>query len=92
MHRLFRFALSVGTRMFGRKLVDQRTGQVAGRVFVIVWRGKIRIIGGPVGFKPEFMPQDRLTYWMQDLGFSSHPTPDFPDEAAADRDTVPPRC
>ena len=30
--------------------------------------------------KVEFVPQARLTFWKQEIGFSAHPAPDFPHE------------
>lgn len=63
---------------FGVRLKDQRTGEPLGRVLVVPFRGKLWIIGLSVSVKPEFLPQIRTTYWKQDLGFSTHPEPDFP--------------
>lgn len=90
MRRFARSVLVLVTRLFGRRIIDQRTGEAAGRVIVFVWRGRIRLIGGPLALRPEFSPQERLTYSTQDIGFSSHPVPDFPDEAAPSRDSHAP--
>jgi hypothetical protein len=63
---------------FGILLKDQRTGEPLGRVLVIPFRGKLWIVGLSTSVRPEFLPQIRTTYWKQDLGFSTHPDPDFP--------------
>jgi hypothetical protein len=63
---------------FGARLKDQRTGEALGRVLVIPFRGKLWIIGLTASVRPEFLPQIRTTYWKQDLGFATHPDPDFP--------------
>lgn len=76
---------SVGIRaaqLFGSPLRDARTGQELGRVLLIPWRGKIHVIGlEEVRVRPVFVPQERLTYWKQEIGFTTHDTPDFPREA-----------
>lgn len=63
---------------FGILLKDQRTGEPLGRVLIIPFRGKLWFIGLSASVRPEFLPQTRTTYWKQDLGFSTHPDPDFP--------------
>ena len=65
--------------VLGVKVVDQRSGAVLGRVVVRPWKGGLRLIGlDGVALRPHFLPQDREVYWAQDLGFSTHPPPDFP--------------
>ena len=74
-----RIGLAVLRRVFGVKLVDQRTGEVIGRIVVIRWKGRLRFLGlDGVAVRPHFLPQEKEVYWAQDLGFSSHPPPDFP--------------
>ena len=69
-------------RRFGARLRDAETGEVLGRVLVVPWRGRIHVIGlEEVTVRPAFLPQQRLTYWKQDLGFTRMPPPDFPHEA-----------
>ena len=75
-----RFAISC-LRLFGSRLVDQRTGQRTQRVFAIAFRGKIHVVGLEEPMKVEFEPQARLTYWNQSLVFRSHEQPDFPRTA-----------
>jgi len=70
-------ALSV-LRAFGTTITDAQTGAKLGRAFLFPWRGKIKVIGLDVPVRPVFLPQERLTYWKQDLGFTTHPPPDFP--------------
>lgn len=63
----------------GVTLVDQRTGLPIGKVVVIRWKGGLRLIGlDGAAVRPHFLPQQSERYWAQDLGFSSHPAPDFP--------------
>ncbi len=65
-------------RSVGSKVVDAETGQVLGRAFLIPWRGKIAVIGLDGEVRPVFLPQQRATYWKQELGFTLHTPPDFP--------------
>jgi hypothetical protein len=76
--KIFRALLLKFAHTFGILLKDQRTGEALGRVLVIPFRGKLWIIGLSASVRPEFLPQIRTTYWKQDLGFSTHPDPDFP--------------
>lgn len=68
------------TRTFGAKIVDYETGRALGRAFLFPWRGKIHVIGLETAVRPVFLPQKRLTYWKQEIGFTVHPPPDFPNE------------
>ena len=71
---LRRVGLAVLRRLWGVKLVDQRTGAVIGRVVVVRWKGGLRLIGlNGVAVQPQFLPQATESYWAQDLGFSTHP-------------------
>lgn len=85
MTRFRKFMRSIGmtlVRRFGARLRDAETGEVLGRVLIVPWRGKIHVIGlEEVTVRPAFLPQQRLTYWKQDLGFTRMPPPDFPHEA-----------
>jgi hypothetical protein len=75
----------------GAKVTDQRTGLPAGKALFIPWRGKLLVIGlENARVSPAFLPQPHLTYWCQDLGFSSHPEPDFPHEPPAHSHPLPP--
>jgi|GEM_PF-1898388 len=76
--RIIRIILLRCAHTFGVRLKDQRTGESLGRVLIIPFRGKLWIIGLTASVRPEFLPQRRTTYWKQDLGFSTHPDPDFP--------------
>jgi hypothetical protein len=77
---------SIGMKLvhkFGTRIRDAETGEVLGRVLIIPWRGRIHVIGlEELTVRPAFLPQQRLTYWKQDLGFTRLPLPDFPREAA----------
>ena len=82
--RIIRIILLRCAHTFGVRLKDQRTGESLGRVLIIPFRGKLWIIGLTASVRPEFLPQRRTTYWKQDLGFSTHPDPDFPSVSRAD--------
>lgn len=64
-------------RSLGTDLIDSATGRSLGRAFVIPWGGKIHVIGLEKAIRPLFLPQKRLTYWKQELGFTVHPPVDF---------------
>ena len=80
IRRLIRGAGLAIAHAIGTRLVDLQTGRPLGRALVIPWRGKIHIIGLGKPVRPVFLPQKRITYWKQDLGFTLHPPPDFPHE------------
>lgn len=75
--RSFGLALA---RLFASDLRDIHTGEKIGRALLLPWRGKVHVIGLETPVKVEFVPQDRLTFWKQEVGFSAHPAPDFPHE------------
>lgn len=85
MTRFRTFMRSIGMKLvhrFGARIRDAETGEVLGRVLIVPWRGRIHVIGlEEVTVRPAFLPQQRLTYWKQDLGFTRLPPPDFPHEA-----------
>jgi hypothetical protein len=62
----------------GMKIFDSESGRPLGRVLLIPWGGKVRVVGLERSVRPVFLLQTRLTYWKQDLGFTTHPPPDFP--------------
>ena len=70
-------------RLLGARVTDARTGRVLGRALFIPFRGRIHVIGLDGIVVPKFLPQKRLTYWKQELGFTAHPPPDFPHEPGA---------
>ena len=72
-------------RRVGSKVTDAETGRVLGRAFLIPWKGRIAVIGLDAEVKPVFLPQPRLTFWKQELGFTEHPPADFPHEASPQR-------
>jgi hypothetical protein len=67
-------------RLFASDLVDFRTGKKIGRALLLPWRGKIHVIGLEEAVQVAFIPQERLTFWKQEIGFTVHPPPDFPHE------------
>lgn len=65
-------------RWFGSDIIDSRTGKKAGRAFLFAWGGKIHVIGLESVVEVHFLPQKRLTYWKQEIGFRTPAPPDFP--------------
>ena len=80
MRKLFRSIGLFVARLFGTRLVDYQTGRDLGKAFIIGWRGKIHVIGLEQTVRAVFLPQKRLTYWKQEIGFTTHPPPDYPNE------------
>jgi hypothetical protein len=72
-------------RFFGTEIADANTGERVGKALMIAWRGRIHVIGLERPVKPQFLPQQRLTYWKQEIGFSVYPPPDFPRETTSEQ-------
>jgi len=72
-------------RLLGTEIKDQRTGKSLGKALLFPWRGRIVCVGLKNGVLPEFLPQKRLTYWRQELGFATPAEPDFSNEQATGR-------
>ena len=70
-------------RRLGSPVHDVRTGRLLGRAVFVPFRGKLHVIGLEANVVPVFAPQARLTYWKQELAFTTHPAPDFPHEPRA---------
>ena len=66
--------------LFASDIVDERTGKKVARLLLIPWRGRILVLGEGGLVIPEFRAQQRLTYWKREIGFFTHPDPDFPHE------------
>lgn len=67
-------------RAFGTRIVDIESGRTLGKALAISWRGKVHVIGLETAVRAVFLPQKRLTYWKQEIGFTTHPPPDYPNE------------
>jgi hypothetical protein len=70
--------------LFASDIRDVNTGERIGRALLIPWRGRILILGADVGgfaLVPKFYAQRRLTFWKVELGFTTHSSPDFPNES-----------
>jgi len=76
--------LSLLIRVLGMRVRDVTTGKDLGKYLFVPWRGRILVFGlgsaNDEPFYPVFVPQARLTYALQELGFQQHPIPDFPNE------------
>jgi hypothetical protein len=70
--------------IFGSDLTDQRTGRKVARALMFCWRGRIYLLGlqGQDQVIPVFLPQERMTFWKRQIGFSTHPAPDDARETA----------
>jgi hypothetical protein len=58
---------------------DCMTGEKLGRGLVLGWGGHVYVIGYPSlpPLIPRFLPQKRLTYWRQVIGFTVPEAPDY---------------
>lgn len=66
-------------RWLGSDIRDSTTGEKLGRALLVPWRGRILVIGLETTVVVQFLPQTRLTYWKQEIGFGRGPeAPDFP--------------
>ena len=65
-------------RLVGTRVTDFNSGRVLGKALIVPWRGKIHVIGLEASVRPQCQPQERLTYWKQEIVFTVHPPPDFP--------------
>ena len=83
-----KFIRAVGLKIaqtIGTPIKDFPSGRSLGRALVIPWRGKIHVIGLKAAARPMFQPQKRLTYWKQEIVFTEHPSPDFPNISKTER-------
>lgn len=64
-------------RVLASDLYDQVSGERIGRALLVPWRGKIHVIGLTTAVGVKWIPQKRLTYWKQEIGFTKHPPPDY---------------
>src|SRR4029077_5371257 len=83
-----KFIRAVGLKIaqtIGTKIRDFPSGRSIGRALIIPWRGKIHVIGLKAAVCPMFQPQKRLTYWKQEIVFTDHPSPDFPNIRKGER-------
>lgn len=66
-------------RWLGSDVVDSSTGRKLGRALLLPWRGRILVIGLEAVVVVRFLPQSRLTFWKQEIGFAAGDIPpDFP--------------
>jgi hypothetical protein len=86
------FLRSIGlfvARALGTKIVDIESGRTLGKALVISWGRKVHVIGLETPVRAVFLPQKRLAYWKQEIGFTTQPPPDYPNErstSSAERD------
>jgi len=69
-----------GVRIFGSRIRDEESGREVGRAFVVVWNGRIYLLGfsGDTPVIPVFLPENRVRYWRRRIGFRIAPQPDYP--------------
>ena len=83
-----KFIRAVGLKIaqtIGMRIKNFASGRSLGRALIIPWRGKIHVIGLEAAVRPMFQPQKRLTYWKQEIVFTEHPLPDFPNIRKTER-------
>ena len=80
MRKFFRSIGLFFARLFGTRITDYRTGRDLGKALIIGWGGKVHLIGLETAVRAVFLPQKRLTYWKQEIGFTTQPPPDYPNE------------
>ena len=83
-----KFIRAVGLKIaqtIGMRIKAFPSGRSLGRALIIPWRGKIHVIGLEAAVRPMFQPQKRLTYWKQEIVFTEHPLPDFPNIRKTER-------
>ncbi len=73
MKKLFRSLGIIVVKIVGRKITDYKNGEHLGKAIIIVWGGKIHIIGytGHRCLLVDWLPQEELTYWRARLGFTT---------------------
>lgn len=70
-------------RLIGSEIQDCRTGKMLGRGLIFYWGGRVHLLGCNCAVVTVPMPQKRLTYWKQSIGFTAHPEVDFPSQHAS---------
>jgi len=75
-------------RTFGTTIRDCRTGAALGRGLMFSWRGKVHLIGVQAALVPVPLPQVRVTYWHQAVGFTKHPPLAFPSKVETTLETT----
>ena len=76
--KLLRSLFLSAARLLGSEIRDCRTGDLLGKGLLVPWRGKILVIGLDEAVVPVPVPQGRITYWKQEIGFTRHAEPNFP--------------
>jgi len=81
--RAKRFLRDLGLRavdLIASDIRDCVTGENLGPGLILGWRGHPWVIGhaGLPPLIPRFLPQRRLTYWKQAIGFTTYARPDYP--------------
>jgi hypothetical protein len=80
--KALRRVLMAFVSVVGSDLVDYRTGAKVARALIVCWGGRIYLIGlqGKDQVIPTFLPQPTMSHWKRAIGFTVHPSPDFPSE------------
>lgn len=66
--------------LLGTTLRDAQSGDILGKAFVVVWRGRIHVLGynGLSPLRPVVIPRERPDYWRLSLAFTAAREPDYP--------------
>jgi hypothetical protein len=96
MHRLKLAIRNVGLSImspFASEIIDCEKGGSLGRALVLCFWGRLLVIGhsGLPPLIPRFLAQRRLTYWKQEIVFTTHDRPDYPRLGRATKIPASPR-
>lgn len=60
--------------LFGRQIVDCRSGEVLGRAFLVSWFGRFYVLGynGKKPLQLVWLAEDKVRYWRSRVGFTTY--------------------
>ena len=78
-----RWVLNLMVELFGATIIDERTREPVAKALMICWRGKVYFFGyhGKDQVIPMFLPQEKMSFWKREMGFTTHLPPDFPGKS-----------
>lgn len=74
MRKLVRkYVLSLA-RLVGSRIHDYRTDECLGRALILVWRGRVHVIGyqGEKALVVDWLPEEKTRYWRSRIGFTTY--------------------
>jgi hypothetical protein len=75
--------------LLARPIRDPFSGKIIGKAFLFAWGDKIYLFGAEGAFVPVPLPQKRLTYWKQSIGFTQAINPFTTSKTARDNSPLP---